>query len=328
MGIRGSASLEGQLAAHKKQLSKAGLQSCRSRSSTVHTSTQVCLLFSVSSCPGRRSPLPRRGQGRPRPRHQLRMRLPKTPRSGWQSWARFPCLALSKLRLCSTNHRPGYFSNLPCDWPSTAWAYSWVRDRKRAQVQAEVHAPPAGAACLDPDPTADAGPVAPGESEAAADGQYILFYSFQSIFVCKCCYFQISNLNINLEKKIRSMSLIKFIFHVPVLPLLPPLLPLPLIPPLLPTLRPQWSLEKSDPNPCGGRNTPCGRSEASYSSPPSCSGQGGRASARRQGPWTWTGPGQWEGCPQDPQEGLEPWICCRGGCSRVAEGQLLPLDAQ
>ena len=40
------------------------------------------------------------------------------------SWARFLSLALSKLRLCSANHRPGYWSNLPCDWPSTAWAYS------------------------------------------------------------------------------------------------------------------------------------------------------------------------------------------------------------
>ena len=29
----------------------------------------------------------------------------------------------SKLRLCSANHRPGYWSNLPCDWLSTAWAY-------------------------------------------------------------------------------------------------------------------------------------------------------------------------------------------------------------
>ena len=33
-------------------------------------------------------------------------------------------LAQSKLKLCSANHRPGYWSNLPCDWPSTAWAYS------------------------------------------------------------------------------------------------------------------------------------------------------------------------------------------------------------
>ena len=38
--------------------------------------------------------------------------------------ARFLSLARSKLRLCSANHRPGYWSNLPCDWPNTAWAYS------------------------------------------------------------------------------------------------------------------------------------------------------------------------------------------------------------
>ena len=38
--------------------------------------------------------------------------------------ARFLSLARSKLRLCSANHRPGYWSNLPCDWPSTAWAHS------------------------------------------------------------------------------------------------------------------------------------------------------------------------------------------------------------
>ena len=38
--------------------------------------------------------------------------------------ARFLSLARSKLRLWSANHRPGYWSNLPCDWPSTAWAYS------------------------------------------------------------------------------------------------------------------------------------------------------------------------------------------------------------
>ena len=30
----------------------------------------------------------------------------------------------SKLGLCSANHRPGYWSNLSCDWLSTAWAYS------------------------------------------------------------------------------------------------------------------------------------------------------------------------------------------------------------
>ena len=33
---------------------------------------------------------------------------------------RFLSLARSNLRLCSANHRPGYWSNLPCDWPSTA----------------------------------------------------------------------------------------------------------------------------------------------------------------------------------------------------------------
>ena len=37
-------------------------------------------------------------------------------------WAHFLSLARSKLRLYSANHRPGYWSNLPCDWPSTAWA--------------------------------------------------------------------------------------------------------------------------------------------------------------------------------------------------------------
>ena len=38
--------------------------------------------------------------------------------------ARFLSLAQSKLRLCSANRSPGYWSNLPCDWPRTAWAYS------------------------------------------------------------------------------------------------------------------------------------------------------------------------------------------------------------
>ena len=45
-------------------------------------------------------------------------------------WARFLSHALSKLRLCSANHRPGYWSNLPCDWPSTAWAYSYSKRKK------------------------------------------------------------------------------------------------------------------------------------------------------------------------------------------------------
>ena len=39
-------------------------------------------------------------------------------------WARFLSLAQSKLRRWSANYRPGYWSNLPCDWPSIVWAYS------------------------------------------------------------------------------------------------------------------------------------------------------------------------------------------------------------
>ena len=38
--------------------------------------------------------------------------------------AHFLPLARSKLRLCSANNTPGYWSNLSCHWPSTAWAYS------------------------------------------------------------------------------------------------------------------------------------------------------------------------------------------------------------
>ena len=38
--------------------------------------------------------------------------------------AHFLSLAQSKLRLCSTNLRAGYFSNLACDWLSIVWAYS------------------------------------------------------------------------------------------------------------------------------------------------------------------------------------------------------------
>ena len=48
--------------------------------------------------------------------------------------ARFLSLAQSKLRLCSANHRTGYFSNLACDWLSIVWAYSEqeTENRKRA----------------------------------------------------------------------------------------------------------------------------------------------------------------------------------------------------
>ena len=42
----------------------------------------------------------------------------------WDTWARFLSLTRSKLRLCSANHRAGYFSNLACDWLSIVWAYS------------------------------------------------------------------------------------------------------------------------------------------------------------------------------------------------------------
>ena len=39
--------------------------------------------------------------------------------SVWLFWSRFLSLARSKLRLCSANHRSGYQSDLPCDWPKT-----------------------------------------------------------------------------------------------------------------------------------------------------------------------------------------------------------------
>ena len=38
--------------------------------------------------------------------------------------AHFLSLTRSKLRLCSANHRAGYFSSLACDWLSIVWAYS------------------------------------------------------------------------------------------------------------------------------------------------------------------------------------------------------------
>ena len=47
-----------------------------------------------------------------------------SPQDICNTWARFRSLARSKLRLCAANHRPGYWSNLPCDWTSTAWVYS------------------------------------------------------------------------------------------------------------------------------------------------------------------------------------------------------------
>ena len=41
-----------------------------------------------------------------------------------QTWTRFLYLSHSKRRLCPANHRPSYWSNLPCDWLSTVLAYS------------------------------------------------------------------------------------------------------------------------------------------------------------------------------------------------------------
>ena len=38
--------------------------------------------------------------------------------------AHFLSFTQSELRLCSANHRAGYFSNLACDWLSIVWAYS------------------------------------------------------------------------------------------------------------------------------------------------------------------------------------------------------------
>ena len=38
--------------------------------------------------------------------------------------ARFLSFARGKLRLCSANHRAGYFSNLTYDWLTIVWAYS------------------------------------------------------------------------------------------------------------------------------------------------------------------------------------------------------------
>ena len=51
-------------------------------------------------------------------------------RYGALIWARFLSLARSKLRLCSTNHRAGYFSNQACGWLSTVWAYSEQQTEK------------------------------------------------------------------------------------------------------------------------------------------------------------------------------------------------------
>ena len=43
---------------------------------------------------------------------------------GLQALGLFSVSAQSKIRLCSANHRPGYWSNLASDWLSIVWAYS------------------------------------------------------------------------------------------------------------------------------------------------------------------------------------------------------------
>ena len=46
-------------------------------------------------------------------------------------WGGFLSLARSKPRLCSANHRTGYFSNLDCDWLSIDWVYSKQESENR-----------------------------------------------------------------------------------------------------------------------------------------------------------------------------------------------------
>ena len=40
------------------------------------------------------------------------------------SWTTRIYLSGPIFRRCSANHKAGYWSNLPCDWPSIVWAYS------------------------------------------------------------------------------------------------------------------------------------------------------------------------------------------------------------
>ena len=56
----------------------------------------------------------------------------------WRICSTMACflfLARSNLRLCSANHRPGYFSNLDCDWLSIVWAYSEQEREKGPRPQ-------------------------------------------------------------------------------------------------------------------------------------------------------------------------------------------------
>ena len=59
--------------------------------------------------------------------------------------ARFLCFAWSKLRLCSANHRTGYFSNLACDWLSIVWGYSEQETENGPSIELvyqSIHASP------------------------------------------------------------------------------------------------------------------------------------------------------------------------------------------
>ena len=60
---------------------------------------------------------------------------------GWVARARFLSLAWSKFRLCSANHRPGYWSNLTCDWPSTVWAYSGQETENGPRIRTQEPSP-------------------------------------------------------------------------------------------------------------------------------------------------------------------------------------------
>ena len=52
-----------------------------------------------------------------------------------ETCARDLALARRKLRLCSANHRAGYFSNLACDWLSIAWvSRPWLSREKMTRL--------------------------------------------------------------------------------------------------------------------------------------------------------------------------------------------------
>ena len=57
------------------------------------------------------------------------------------SWAHFLSLPQSKLRLCSANHRAGYFSYLACDWLSIVWGYSMQETENGPWAIVPVKAP-------------------------------------------------------------------------------------------------------------------------------------------------------------------------------------------